>query len=265
MKRQLTKHLVAILSATGIGISSENRIRQLCTKTVILFSLACCFFSEIFYGIDKINTGTRHDVIFVVCFIIINFITTFGFISFQFKLKDLQELLQILDGNIFTYTDETEIAPDYKWSCKEENMKRVSLFFAGYFFVSCFFSNVACLAGYALTRNLILIYPAKLPWDSAGLNYGLQMWVSVLAAWTLYTRWSFSILISFEFERQCKRMCTALETVERRSREEAGVYEDGASYMSAKWNESQIRYYKILRGNIVQCIRHHQAFKRYWN
>lgn len=134
--------------------------------------------------------------------------------------EDIIKLLTILDDNIFTYEEETDITPKYKWILEEGNMVICSLCLLGWLAIDLVLMFAIPILSILLGAEEVVVIPVWIPIDSVVLSYLIQMSLASAFATSLWYRWIFLLVISLEFDRQCERLCSALATIEERSRAE---------------------------------------------
>lgn len=276
MEKKLIKYLLVFLYGTGIAIPRGKRMKRIIIIPIFTFSLLCLLLTITMYIFERREHLQDVVVGFSYLFSCVNCFCSYCI--FVHEDQKIRRLLEIIDNGIFTYANEEEIKPNYTWIAKEHNMIRVSLFVSGFVFSNMVLVTLGGIIRLIFTdEQMFLIIPGWVPWDSRVLNFCIQVYLSYLNTFMYTLKWSFSLIISFEFKRQCELLCEALGTVEGRTKSEAQMRESSidsvlmeqipTTFMgqnSEKWENFQIkkREMKILRRNIVECIQHHQNVKK---
>lgn len=186
-----------------------------------------------------------YETVINICYFTAGCTTLSGYASFVITLNDIKQLMRIIDDNIFTYPDEHSIMPKYAWTSKEENMVLVIVALLVYQGTCTFIMSIAPILQLLFTGEMeVSVFPMWEPWTSVMLSFVSQFIFVNIAFWFYYLSWIFPIFVCFEFERQCARLCCALNSVQDRAKE--------ADILKQK------DYDEAYRENLVQCIRHHQ-------
>lgn len=280
MKRKITHFLATYMQNIGIDIANEDRIRRTRYIKIIAAGFYLLLLSSLSAFLIK-NRNQYNNLALGSAYTIsaVNIVASYLYVLIT--IKRIRPLLRNIDQNIFVYTNEEKITPAYSLLMKEENTLlffQITLAYLIFMWVSFFFSP---FFAYYLTggRELkVEIIPIWLPFRSKVAIYLFQLSTETVLATGLYLKWVFPLFLHFEYERQCRRLCAALTTLEWRSFADMQqrIEEFGASGSSAGGSDlaslsldelSRLcrtktyyrnAYYKIVRENLVQCIRHHQ-------
>lgn len=257
MKRSLTRNLSLILEISGVEINAHKSKKMLAGRIICTFGMLYAIFVVSLYMVY--NRDNMLDILTGTYYIIFAIATLLANLCFYHKSREISHLLQTVDTNIFTYVQEPNIEPNYSWILREENV----LFFPILLLVY-FVANSTVLGGICILRltiggeQVVSLFPAATPWDSLTVNFCSQAFIVYLVAWSNYLRWVFLFVMSLEFERQCKRLCTALETAKQRSSEKRR--DIPRSQFGGQGDRK--RDFQLFEQNLMQCVRHHQKLKQ---
>ncbi|XP_065213283.1 uncharacterized protein LOC135840588 [Planococcus citri] len=272
------------LQSIGINVLSKEKKLQDLTSSFLAFHFALIFTTAgiIMYAI--MNRKHFEEAIIIAAFLGSMIIIDIAIpILFQNRYK-LKELLFRMDENIFVYPDEDEIHVDYELTMQENYTRKLIILVFCYVCFGFSLSGVSPFIGLYLTGKFkTVIYPAWYPWKEdnfakASITYCIQLITSTCVFWSYFLFQIFAILVVIEFERQYKRLCTALCLVNERTKrmfvkkmfnDGAKVDWDSLNYMNYKhsnFNRNQkVVFNDIYRQKITYCISHHQQLLRSFN
>lgn len=253
MNREITKHLAAIFDITGISIYPDGHKRKLATRIINTWLMVFGAAMMLLYLIT--HRHAFQDVALSLCCTISATNAILVYLILHFKSEHIRQLLVAMDGDIFMYADESEIKPNYSWTSYDRYMRIISSVIIGYIY--------ACMAFLGFSSVMMVLfggmgtafmYPAWTPWNSILLDFFCQMTTLLAYGCSYSLTYVYMLTISFEFERQSERLCSALASTESRAR---------AKLHSGLGATSRDLYSEFMEENLVQCIKHHQKLIRY--
>lgn len=257
MKREITKHLAAIFEIMGISIYPEGHTRKLVTSIIITLFMVMALCMVLMYM--SIHRHAFQDVAIATCCLSSCINSILAYLNLRFKSEAIRQLLTAMDDDIFTYSDELAIVPNYKWTSRDRNMKIVSLtIFIYQHSLMAFLCVTSVIQVLFVDVETAFLYPARAPWNSLLLDWLAQSTSCLAVCISHSLTYIFMLTLSFEFERQSKRLRTTLATAELRARAQSNAYG-----ISRSNSELEVRYIRFLERNFTQCIKHYQNLVRW--
>lgn len=277
MKRKIVHVFQTAMNQAGINATSADRSGLLYRRRTIIIILQLFGLSAL-WGYAIINRNDYPRMIQGIGFATANVANAASYVYFVAKSNGNQELLKSVDDNVYTYADEQSILPSYNWISKEENMMIM--------FISMFAYQMMCILIFLTIPTICFLYtgtvncaPLWIPVNSNLLIYASIVLIVINSSFLFYLKLAFPLFISFEFQRQNTRLCTALATAEHRSLSYAIEKSNAVLKQKSKPNESdtsspslskplentkqlQIMYRENMEKNILQCICHYQQLLR---
>lgn len=246
-----------MLNLTGINVTRDQySLSQYLRSCAVLFLLLCTHLSLFTYA--YINRGEFQESIKTVAYICGSVLLLPVFLKFIHARQDLKLLIESIDQNIFTYSDEANIEVHYDWPLDERNTFKI------YASVLCFQSFGFTLAGISPfigfmfgKKEAFMLYPGWTPWaiddlGSFAATYIFQSLTSGCVFWLYYVAQMYIIFVVSEFLRQYRRLCRALSTIDRRIWK---LLVDGSIATSETiW----AKYGDVFANQLCECIRHHR-------
>lgn len=249
----------------GIDVTNEKgTIYSYYISLIVISLLLSLLASTLTYMSKNQNEYKLLAYSSALSFEIINIGATY--LYFLATKKSIRILLQNLDANIFVYTNEEQIAPTYPSLLKENNMALLFVIAQAYLIVSTIVVFSIPFFALCLTNDQRLkleIIPIWLPIDNEVAIYLFQVFTSLAVIGVLYAKWIFFSYLLFEYERQCRRLCSALKTLEGRSVMETQQRIQRQLKSSSVRRTANVHfknvYSKVIHENLIQCIQHHQS------
>lgn len=282
MKRKGTYLLVRLLDGTGItlyeNLENPNHRIKIYAVTVLYGIFTMSMFSVI-------NRDDFYNLVTPAAYVAALTILLCGVLGLYHNKNKIRTMLELMDGYIFTYSDEHLIKVEYGWVLDEKNIVTIFVIVLTYElvgYISACFSPFISLALYGKIKTYI--YPAYTPWTidgftSSAATYFSQLYVATFSIWGYYVNTMYMLFILIEFLRQYKRLATALATIRYRTGKhimdtvsagdiqvEQETKEDLLEYVNFK-NSNVKQQYKdmfneIYQQKLKQCIQHHQILTK---
>lgn len=241
---------------TGFNIKGDryslNQFFRLCT---VLFLLLCTHLSLVTYA--YINRSKFQESINTVAYTGGTILLIAVVLKFIHARQDLKFLIECIDNNMFTYSDEANIEVHYDWLLDECNTLKVygsALCYQSFGFT---LAGISPFIGYMLgNKETFLLYPGWTPWTindfgSFAITYFYQSLTAGCVFWIYYLAQMYIIFVISEFLRQYRRLGRALSTIDRRT----WKLLVGRSILESGWRP---KYGDVFANQLCECIVHHQ-------
>lgn len=276
MNRDTTKFLSTYIKTLGYPIhDSERKNTANLPRLVICAGCLLWIFIQ-FIVISIQNRDNFYDFVFPLGYSTVIAYFLSGLAAFMCRLEQVKILLKHVDQNIYTYPDESDINPRYDWITGERNM--VILFWCIFWYNSCASVADASLPFIQLMmqgRVEVLIYPGWIPWSIEGVlpfigTYLMHFCILLACTSICNLTCIYTLFVTFEFQRQCKRLNAALGSIEQRTLKHTLhklnildpkiIDGNGNGDEEDKRLRSKYRHYyqTKFKENMVSCIQHHQ-------
>lgn len=220
------------------------------------------------------NIHTVYNFIYSFADFLITLVILLNLSAFLYNNKQVRQLMSHIDQHIYVYSDESKIMPSYEWIEQDDNMVRVFLYICGYFFFLGGAVSLAPFIQFLLNEKIeIIIYPGWTPWSTDRTvpflcTYLIHFNFVVVCCFAFNLDCIFPLFITLEFRRQRKRLCAALLSIENRAEDSIRRNEKKSTSCSHESHAESIRrqkrnYQRMLKANIVECVKHHQMLLKY--
>lgn len=258
MKRKLIHYVASLIHNSGIPILTLESQHYYLQKTGLLL-LATFNYSlvTIFAGFYTIkNRDDFNKFINPIPYVAVVSIVLGSFFSIFFHKRPLSELLFQMDDNMYTYPDEDQLPINYnKWYLREDKIILLLKTIQGLHFGSIFVRGFPNFVHFFYSGSIEnFLYPALMPWPMTGRYWQLFILLFQLSQ-ILCGIWCFNLVTlsiitpGFEFFRQHKRLEVAVASLWSRTN------------ITSEGNKREVQ--RVMRENIIHCIKHHQILYRY--
>ncbi|XP_065199917.1 uncharacterized protein LOC135831402 [Planococcus citri] len=288
MKRQVVEVMAALLRFTGIH-SEEGKattLNELRRISVYVFFLSYGFLGTTMFSIK--NGGEFYNFVIPTAYIGALTVLMTGVLCLFHNKKRIYRMLKHLDDNVFTYSDEVNIQPKYTWLFDEKNIITKFILVMCYEITGYIFVCGSPFMGYFVTGHMKPeIYPGWTPWTVNGtvtfwMTYVSQVCVVTTSLWGYYITLTYVLFIIIEFIKQYKRLVVAVSTINLRAERSlleklnfSNAFNESAlgdiTFQRANFHHSDIKkehivlYNRLVRENIIMCVKHHQMLKKTFN
>lgn len=260
MKRNSVRIICSFLDLTGINVKegqySSKQFFRLCT---VLFLLLCTHLSLVAYA--YINRSEFQESINTVAYTGSTVLLPVVVLKFVHTREGLKRLLESIDQNVFTYSDEANIEVRYDWLQDERNTLKVYGYVLCYQFFGFALAGISPIVGYVSgNTKTFLLYPGWTPWTINGfgtfaVTYFFQSLTAGCVFWIYYLTQMYIIFVISEFLRQYRRLCRALSSIDRRTQK---LLQSARISIPASELGRKLEYGDAFANQLRQCARHHQ-------
>lgn len=253
MRRKLIHLIALIIDESDINVTKKP-ILQLAKFATLHLPLICACFC---IAVSAIQNFTHFDKFVILITYETIGITLIGNVfTIYYYRQTIGDILRQMDNNLYTYADQSLVKIQYPNYLQEKSLIRfiylallaefssLIFMFAPIVFEIIFFHEITNLA-----------YPCWTPWSVDTFDWKLftlmlqffqgcgSLWLNYVVMITV----SFSV---FEFLRQFERLRIAVCSLKQRTH--AVVSSRNGT------GENKVIFDRIMRRNIINCIRHHQ-------
>lgn len=251
MNRKLIQFVTSLLTNTGINILNSDDI-YLVWRFIISFgvvslaNILCCM-------VTITHTDNFYDFITPIPYIAGITIQQTGIYFIFHHRQIISEMIHEMDQYFYTYPDEDSFGIEYVWYLQEENITTLMtitklISFSVFFIMSApIFAELLYFG-----RIKTILFPMWTPWKMDNLMAELSVFLieaveGFFGLWIHFVTMVFLVAVAIEFQRQYRRLTSAVKSLEIRS--------------SAQSSEQKC-FDRALRENIINCIRHHQILHK---
>lgn len=258
MKRLSVRLMINLLDMTGIRLYEGTFFEKYVRLFAISFSLCYTGFSISMYSI--IHRENFNEFVITISYLFSTIFLLTTIVSLFTSKSKIRVLLERIDDNIYTYTQEKDIEVAYSWILDEKNTRKINALIFLYQLFGFALAGISPVLGYLFgIENQFMIYPAWMPLAKKGfLPYIGMLVIQLITAgsvfWGYYLLQVYVAFMVIELLRQHKRLKAALTSLSTRCELEvlrANAQQDGI-------NNPHVWYVKLFKENLIQCIQHHQ-------
>lgn len=189
-----------------------------------------------------------------------------GVINYHLLLwykNKVANLMANVERGLYRYESESSTEITYAGLCREENMKRLTVFLVALFYGNAILATATSFYCRLIRNDLnALNYPSWFPWSTIDFcGYLLSEFVQLICSCYVCALTLGNIvyiaLICLEYSRQYNRLRIAITDIPMRA---AIATEFACSKMTDRTRKCEI-YQKKFAENLIECIDHHRALR----
>lgn len=254
MKKILIDHISKSLTNVGLNIlheASPYNVWRLVLIYMIYFTV------EISICMTSITNYDNFNAFVTPAPYVAAITVSLGCVHIVYNYRKLiRKMLYHLDTNLYTYQDEdTMDIQDHKWYLRNDNIFLLITIIRYGQYVFLLLVCVPIMAEVIFYHRIkTFIYPCWTPWHLDNLRielftFILQFVQAAGGLWFNHVMIVLILIVVVEFVKQYERLIAAVVSLKLRT---------SMIISQRKTNRRIDRYDRVMRENIIHCIRHHQ-------